>query len=412
MKTYYVQKDNKGSLFITSTKNCKTIGKLVGEVKAEELTTEPSTSECKLWEPGGILTTTTDVKIRVKELKFYDEYDCNCTNCNMPINYDESEQDDDSNYFCKDCWPHISQLIIIPKDVKYVFKNPLSFGEALSELKENYKVARKGWNGKGMYLKLIQGYPVNGHIHAATAQDDPTHSRRMFEVPEFNYDGSPNITQGKPGQMLPHIVLKTAGDSKYWGEGFSDYVPWTPSQTDILADDWEIVEPASSQQSSPSPKIVAVQITQDETTEKLPEKYIDIYHCTKCGTSQHSSFCQKCGNITFKNITHIALDAYSHADIHIYSFEFLETIIRGNWGVNIFKNKYDYLHDIIPSLYPLCKEIADQDFKEAFNIIFKQNDNTLLCYHKQKNILLAELVMDEFGKLIEVSAIYNNPENQ
>jgi len=122
----------------------------------------------------------------------------------------------------------------------------LSFGDAIESMKNGKKVARVGWNGKGMYLKLIQGYPVNGHLHPAMGKyhedertDDVTTA--MFNIPETNPDGSPNITQGKPGQMLSYIVMKTAGYSDYWGEGFSDYVPWLASQTDILADDWVIV---------------------------------------------------------------------------------------------------------------------------------------------------------------------------
>lgn len=41
--------------------------------------------------------------------------------------------------------------------------------------------------------------------------------------------------------MLSHIVMKTAGDSQFWGVSYSDYVPWLASQTDILADDWNIL---------------------------------------------------------------------------------------------------------------------------------------------------------------------------
>lgn len=63
----------------------------------------------------------------------------------------------------------------------------------------------------------------------------------MFNIPTCCPDGSPNITQGNPGQMLSFIVIKTAGNSKFWGEGFSDYVPWSASQTDILAEDWFII---------------------------------------------------------------------------------------------------------------------------------------------------------------------------
>ena len=31
----------------------------------------------------------------------------------------------------------------------------MNFGKAIENLKNGYKVARKGWNGKGMHLVLI-----------------------------------------------------------------------------------------------------------------------------------------------------------------------------------------------------------------------------------------------------------------
>ena len=107
----------------------------------------------------------------------------------------------------------------------------LNFSAALDLLKEGKRICREGWNGKGMYLTLVQGYPVNGHLHPA----DPN-----SPLPETNPNGSPNVTQGTSGQMLSHIVMKTAGDSKSWGNGYSDYVPWLASQTDILSNDWEL----------------------------------------------------------------------------------------------------------------------------------------------------------------------------
>ena len=100
----------------------------------------------------------------------------------------------------------------------------MNFSQALESLKLGSKIQREGWNGKGMYLTLVQGYPVNGHLSAA-AVDSEVEGR----------------TQGKAGQMLSHIVMKTAGDSNYWGAGYSDYVPWLASQTDILAEDWYIL---------------------------------------------------------------------------------------------------------------------------------------------------------------------------
>ena len=100
----------------------------------------------------------------------------------------------------------------------------MNFSQALDSLKLGSKIQREGWNGKGMYLTLVQGYPVNGHLNADSVDSE--------------VEGE---TQGKAGQMLSHIVMKTAGDSQFWGAGYSDYVPWLASQTDILAEDWNIL---------------------------------------------------------------------------------------------------------------------------------------------------------------------------
>lgn len=100
----------------------------------------------------------------------------------------------------------------------------MNFSQALESLKLGSRIQRESWNGQGMYLILVQGYPVNGHLNAAAVDSE--------------VEGE---TQGKAGQMLSHIVMKTAGDSHYWGKGYSDYVPWLASQTDILAEDWYIL---------------------------------------------------------------------------------------------------------------------------------------------------------------------------
>lgn len=79
----------------------------------------------------------------------------------------------------------------------------MSFGEALESLKNGKKVARQGWNGKGMWLTL---------------------------VPACNYN--PSDTHSLGLVKLPWIGMKTA-DKKF--------VPWLASQTDVLAEDWEEV---------------------------------------------------------------------------------------------------------------------------------------------------------------------------
>ena len=119
------------------------------------------------------------------------------------------------------------------------------FSSALIELEKGNKISREGWNGKDMYLILKQGYPVNGHINQI-GTDDEFKDRylcvinNMFDVPEFNPYGSKNIVKNKPGQMMDQILL--VNNSRIWGEGFSDYFAWVPSQSDILAKDWYVAK--------------------------------------------------------------------------------------------------------------------------------------------------------------------------
>lgn len=86
----------------------------------------------------------------------------------------------------------------------------LDFGEAIKALKAGKKVQRKGWNGKGMFLFLVAGST-------------------------FKVDRPPLMgiyPEGTEVQYCPHIDMKTADDK---------VVPWLASQTDVLAEDWEIV---------------------------------------------------------------------------------------------------------------------------------------------------------------------------
>lgn len=69
-----------------------------------------------------------------------------------------------------------------------------NFGWALSYLKDGKKVARAGWNGKGMWL--------------------------MLQVPDANSK-----------MQRPYIYIKTAQN---------ELVPWVASHGDLLGTDWEL----------------------------------------------------------------------------------------------------------------------------------------------------------------------------
>lgn len=87
----------------------------------------------------------------------------------------------------------------------------MNFGDALEALKTGNRVTRAGWNGRDMFLYLVPG--------------------STFFVTR------PPLTtlypEGTQVDYRPHIDMKTAQE---------DLVPWVASQTDLLAEDWEIVE--------------------------------------------------------------------------------------------------------------------------------------------------------------------------
>lgn len=97
--------------------------------------------------------------------------------------------------------------------------NGLSFGHALVAMEQGRKVARSGWNGKGMWLALscdgTRKVPA-GHFWS------DHNGKYAYEQP----DGCATV--------LPCITMKTATGEILMG--------WLASQTDMLAHDWTVVE--------------------------------------------------------------------------------------------------------------------------------------------------------------------------
>ena len=86
-----------------------------------------------------------------------------------------------------------------------------SFSEILLHLKAGQKAARKGWNGKSMFIFLVPG--------------------STFVVNRAPLLGI--YPEGTTINYLPHLDMRTAT---------GEIVPWLASQTDVLAEDWMIVE--------------------------------------------------------------------------------------------------------------------------------------------------------------------------
>lgn len=96
----------------------------------------------------------------------------------------------------------------------------LDFGSALRLLRAGARVTRKGWNGQGMWLALSSGaYSTAREIEADKFWSP--HNRDFAEA------------SGGKATVLPCITMKTVRGEILMG--------WAATQTDLLADDWEIV---------------------------------------------------------------------------------------------------------------------------------------------------------------------------
>lgn len=95
----------------------------------------------------------------------------------------------------------------------------MTFGEAIEALKKGYRVSRQGWNGKGMFLFLHERMECES-----------------VEGPENVYIKTLKELKEKNGSVkfVPVICMKAANDEVVVG--------WLASQTDMLSNDWIIIE--------------------------------------------------------------------------------------------------------------------------------------------------------------------------
>lgn len=94
-----------------------------------------------------------------------------------------------------------------------ILDNGFDFGTALHLLRAGQKVARAGWNGKNQFVYYV---PENKY---PASQNENSPVAGLFE-----------------GDMVPYrayLALKTAQ---------GDVATWVPSISDLLADDWVLVD--------------------------------------------------------------------------------------------------------------------------------------------------------------------------
>lgn len=88
------------------------------------------------------------------------------------------------------------------------------FGAALKYLAKGYRLARKGWNGKGLSVVYQKGYPDGIPCNKQTAEAWGLHEGDLFKCE-------------------PYLQISTVDGS---------HAMWVPSIRDCLAEDWYFVD--------------------------------------------------------------------------------------------------------------------------------------------------------------------------
>lgn len=107
-------------------------------------------------------------------------------------------------------------LVQIPKETfeSTYIEYKQDFGWAIRQLKEGKKVAREGWNGKGMFVVYQKGYPDGIPCNKQTAEAWGINDGDLFKVE-------------------PYFQIRMVNGS---------HSMWVPSINDCLAEDWQIIE--------------------------------------------------------------------------------------------------------------------------------------------------------------------------
>ena len=87
----------------------------------------------------------------------------------------------------------------------------MDFGEALKEVKNGKKIAREGWNGKGMFVYYV---PAGSYAPCTKVAES-----LVNETGLVNYN--------------PYLAIKNVNGT---------VSTWVPSINDCLAEDWHVVD--------------------------------------------------------------------------------------------------------------------------------------------------------------------------
>ena len=111
----------------------------------------------------------------------------------------------------------------------------VSFGTALEALKQGKRVAREGWNGKGMFIFMRPADELPIDFVVNTIKSLPKTVKEYYRQDITDENGSP-ITTGENDvvKFTAYLCMKAADGTIVNG--------WLASQTDMLSEDWVVLD--------------------------------------------------------------------------------------------------------------------------------------------------------------------------
>lgn len=114
----------------------------------------------------------------------------------------------------------------------------LNFGQALEALKDGKRVARTGWNGKGMFIFLRPADELRIDFVVDKVKSIPQCVKDYYRQDLIDIDGNiipaDQISETDVVKFTEYLCLKAADGTIVNG--------WLASQTDMLSEDWCILD--------------------------------------------------------------------------------------------------------------------------------------------------------------------------
>ena len=115
-----------------------------------------------------------------------------------------------------------------------------NFENALGFLKQGCKLARKGWNGKGIFIRIACPMSIE-------FRSDDFYGLNTIEMDEGFVEKISILANEiikdrlKDDMTIPYIYIDTTGLDTENEAAKKSVVPWLASQTDLLSEDWILI---------------------------------------------------------------------------------------------------------------------------------------------------------------------------